>query len=429
MKSKLEKIEKNRALMEVEVEPEELDKALWQAYRKVVKKVNIPGFRKGKAPRRLVENYVGKETLLQEALEIVIPQAYTEAVNETQIEPIDYPRLEVVQAEEGKPLIFKAEVDVKPEVRLGQYKGLEVEKEEVKIEEEDVQRYLENMQQRYAKLVSVNDGAVEEGDVVTIDFEGFIEGKPFEGGQGEDFTLEIGTGFFIPGFAEQLVGAKVDEEREINVTFPSDHPNKDLAGKEAVFKVLVKEIKRKELSPLDDEFAKDVSEFETLEELKNDIRNKLKATAEQRAEEEFRRRVVEKAVEAAEVEIPEILIKRQLESIIQEIERNLKYQGLTLDKYLEMSNLTLEKLQEKYRDQAVKRVKSDLVLEAIAKAEKIEVTEEDVDEAVTRLAESYKQDPKAVKATLAAQDNLQDLKYNLLLKKTVDFLVNSVKSA
>lgn len=427
MKSNVEKIERNRVVLQVEVETGEMEKGIHQAYKKLVKKVNIPGFRKGKAPRKILENYIGKEYLLSEAADIILPNAYYDAVQENALEPIDQPEVEVVQLEDGQPFIFKATVDVKPEVKLGEYKGLEVKKKAYEVKEEDVQKFLENLQQRYAKLVNKENGNAEKGDIALIDFEGFIDGEAFPGGKGENYSLEIGSGTFIPGFEDQLIGMAAEEEKEINVTFPEDYHQEDLAGKPATFKVKIKGIKTKELSPIDDEFAKDVSEFETLEELKNDTRNKLKETAENRSQDEIRTELINKVVESSEVEIPNIMIERRIASFINDFANRVQQQGLSFEKYLELSGLSLDQLKDNYRAQAEKSVKTDLVLEAVAKKENIDVSEEELDKEVEQIAKVYRQDPKAFKAYLASQGTLDSLKQSIILDKAVDLLVEEAK--
>lgn len=423
MKATVEKLEKNRVVLEVEVEAPKLEQALDKAYRKLVRQVNIPGFRRGKAPRFILERYLGKESLYHEAIDMVIPAAYKQAVEETKIEPIDQPEVEIVQIEEGQPIIFKATVEVKPEVNLGQYKGLPVQRPEVKVTEEDIEAYLEGLQERFAQLKDVEDGAVEEGDIVSLDFKGQIDEQDYPGLKGENYPLEIGSGTFIPGFEAQLIGAKIDEEREVKVTFPANYYREELAGKEAVFTVKVRGIKRKQLAPIDDEFAKDVSEFETLEELKEDIRKRLEAQQRQRAEAEVRRQVVDKAVENAQVELPHVLVERRIAFLINDMALRLQAQGLTLDKLLEKSGKTIEQLKEDFRPQAEKDVKTELVLEAIAKAENIEVTQEEIDKEVEKMASLLKQDPERVREKMGK--DLEGLKYDIIIRKTIDFLADN----
>ncbi|MBE3580038.1 MAG: trigger factor [Thermoanaerobacteraceae bacterium] len=422
MKATVEKLEKNRVILEVEVEAPRLEQALDKAYRKLVRQVNIPGFRRGKAPRFILERYMGKEPLYHEAMDIVIPSAYREAVEETKIEPIDQPEVEIVQAEEGQPLIFKATVDVKPEVQLGQYKGIPVERPEVKVTDEDVEAFLKRLQERFAQLKDVEEGSLQEGDTAIIDFKGEVEGQDYPGLKGENYPLEIGSGTFIPGFEAQLVGAKVDEEREVKVTFPADYHRQELAGKEAVFAVKIRGIKRKQLAPLDDEFAKDVSEYETLEELKEDIRERLREEQEQRAAAEVRRQVIEKAVANAAVELPPVLVERRIGYLINDMAWRLQSQGVSLEQLMERSGKTWEQLKEEMRPQAEKDVKTDLVLEAIAKAEGMEATQEDVDREIEKMAQLLQQPLEKVRERM--EKNLEGLQYDIVINKTIDFLVN-----
>lgn len=423
MRASVAKIEKNRVQLEIEVDAPELDKALEQAYRKLVKKYTVPGFRKGKTPRRLLENYLGKAPFYDEALDLVVPEAYKDAVEETKIEPIDKPDVELVQLEEGQPLIFKVTVDVKPEVELGEYKGLELTAKEVNITEQDINNYLETLQKRTARLVAVEDGVVQEGDTVQIDFEGFIDGEAFPGGKGENFSLEIGSGTFIPGFEEQLVGAHVDEERELHVTFPSEYHQENLAGKEATFKVKVLGIKRKEFSPIDDEFAKDVSEFETLEELRQDVENKLKETAQESRKRALKNQATTKATENASVEVPLVMVDRRIDSMVRGLEQRLVSQGVDFEKYLEYTGATVETTRDNFRAQAEFDVKSELVLEAIAKAEGLTVEQEEIDREIERMARAYGQKPEVMQGLMNAQGGTESLKYDMLLNKAVEFLV------
>lgn len=421
MKATVEKLEKNRVILEVEVEAPKLEQALDKAYRKLVKQVNIPGFRKGRVPRFILERFLGKEPLYHEAIEIVVPPAYQEAVEETQIEPIDHPELEIVQMEEGRPLIFKATVEVKPEVKLGQYKGLTVHRPEVKVTEEDIEAFLKGLQERFAELKDVEEGTVEEGDMVYLDFQGQVDGQVYPELKGENYPLEIGSDTFLPGFAAQLIGARIDEEREIKVTLPDNYYQEQLAGKEAIFTVRVRGIKRKHLAPIDDEFARDVGEFENLEELKEDIRERLEARQRQRAEAEVRSQVVNQAVENAEVELPGVLVERRIGLLINDLAWRLQAQGLTLDKLLERSGKTIDQLKEEFRPRAEKDVKTDLVLEAIAKAEGITATQEDIDREIKKMAEYFKETPEKVKERL--EKDLEGLKYDIIINKTIDFLV------
>lgn len=424
MKATAEKMEKNTVVLEVEVEPEKFDRAIDQAYKKIVKKVNIPGFRKGKAPKVIIERYMGKKYLYDEAVEIIIPDAYLSAIEDTGIEPVSQPELELVQVEEGKPVIFKAKVVVKPEVKLGQYKGLEIEDPRREVGDEDIQKELEKLQNRHAKLVTLEEGAVESGDLVTIDFEGKIDGVPFEGGKADDYSLEIGSGSFIAGFEDQIVGMNINETRDISVTFPQDYGKEELAGKDAVFTVTVKLIKRKELAPLDDEFAKDVSEFDTLEELRADLANKLKQAAEAMAKRQMQKDAVSLAVENAEVDIPSEMIDNRMEEMVSSMEQRLSTQGLTLDKYLTYTNSNMDELRERVRPDAETSVRQSLIIDAVAKAENLEVTEEEITEEIGRMSGEMKQDPEVIRKILEGQNQLEFIKESILREKTVQFLVD-----
>jgi len=424
MRVNLEKIDKNKMGLEIEVETEQVERAVKQAHNKLAHKVNIPGFRKGKAPKVILERYIGKAAILEEAAEIMLLPNYAAAVKETGIEPIDRPQVEIIQLEEKKPFTFKVTVDVKPEVTLGEYKGLQVEKPNFPVTEEDVNKELERLQQRYAKLIELGEeDEIQMGDIATISFQGFVDGEPFEGGSSENHSLGIGSGSFIPGFEDQLVGAKINEKRDVKVTFPEKYHKEDLAGKEALFKVEVKGIKRKEVSPIDDEFAKDVSEFDTLAELKADITKRLEENAQRRAEAHMRSEVLNKVVDAASVEIPPVMIDTRIERMVEDFSERLQMQGLKLEQYFQFANTDLDKLKEQYRPQAEREVKTDLVLETIAKVEKIEATEEELQEELTKISLQYNQPVDKVKEALAVSGRLDMIRYGIAMNKTVDFLV------
>lgn len=422
MKVNLEKIEKNVVALQVEVEEEKFNKALEKAYKKVVQKVNIPGFRKGKAPRALVERHVGKEYLREEALDLIIPEAYFEAVQETGIEPIDKPSVDLVENEEGKPLVFKATVEVKPEVELGQYIGLEVERHFDEPSEEEINAELEKLRTRHAQLVNLEDQSAEVGDIAVIDFEGFVDEVAFPGGTGTDYSLELGSNTFIPGFEEQLVGVKVGDNKEVNVSFPENYHAAELAGKPAVFKVNVKAIKRKELAVLDDEFAKDVSEFDSLQELKDDILNRLKEAAKAQAETRLKDELVDKAVEVSQVDVPDIMVEQKIDFLLQNFEQRLKMQGLQLEDYVKFSGTDMAALRADYRSAAEKSVKIDLVLEAIAAKEKVEATEEDLEAKVAEMAAQYNSEAGVFRKWLENAGNLEPLRKSIIIDKTVDLL-------
>lgn len=421
MSVKWEKLEGNEGVLTVEVDAEKVNKGLDAAFKKVVKNITVPGFRKGKVPRVLFEKRFGVEALYQDALDILLPEAYAKAVEEAGIEPVSMPEIDIEQMEKGKSLIFKAKVTVKPEVKLGQYKGLEVEKMDTTVTDEDVENELKRLQENYAELVVKEDGTVENGDTVVIDFEGFVDGEPFEGGKAENYSLEIGSGTFIPGFEEQLVGMKAGEEKEIQVTFPDEYHAKQLAGKPATFKVKVHEVKAKQLPALDDEFAKDVDEeVETLDELKAKIRARLEEAKKNEAEAAVRNAVVEKAAANAEIDIPEVMVKNETDRMLREFDQRLQMQGLNLQMYYQFSGQDEAALREQMREDAEKRVRAALTLEAIAKAENIEVTDEEVNKELEKMAEAYKLSVDKIKELLGSLDGVkEDLKW----RKTVDFLV------
>ncbi|MGE5403990.1 MAG: trigger factor [Candidatus Saccharibacteria bacterium] len=422
MKTKLERIEGNEVALEIEVAEDKLEKAVENAYRKVAAKVNVPGFRKGKVPRQVLEAFMGKEAIFEEALEEIIPQAYSEAVEETEIEPVSQPKIDVIQMEDGKPLIFKANVVVKPEVKLGQLTGLTVEVPKVEVSEDHVNQRLETMRDRYAKLVKVEgDELAEMGDILIIDFTGYLGEEPFPGGAGQDYSLELGSKTFIPGFEEQLVGTKTGEEKDVIVTFPEDYHAEDLKGKEARFAVVIKEIKKREVAALDDDFAKDVSDFETLDELKQDIRKNLEEIASNQRESVTRSRVVASVVELSEVDIPTEMIDNQVEVLLRQFAERLAYQGLKIDDYMKLSGATLDMLQKEFRPQAEQVVRDNLVLEAAAKELKMEVTDEDFEKQVEKAAQEYGLKPEDVRQNLV--EARSRIEYGLLLDKTVEYLV------
>jgi trigger factor len=428
MKASWEKTEKNRGVLTVETDEQAVAKALDQAFKKVVKKVNVPGFRKGKVPRVIFEKRFGVEALYQDALDILLPEAYEAAVKETGIEPVDRPEIDIEQLEKGKPLIFKATVTVKPEVKLGEYKGLEVEEKDFSVKPEDVDAELEKMRKQQGQLEVVEDGTVEKGDRVIIDFEGFIDGEAFEGGKAENYTLEIGSGTFIPGFEDQLVGMKLGEEKDVEVTFPEDYHAKELAGKPAVFKVKLHEIKRLNLPELDDEFAQDVSEFDTLAELKADIEKNLNEKAEKEKENYIRNELVELAAKNAEVDIPEVMIDHEVENMLHQFEQRLMYQGLNLDLYAQFTGQDKDAIKEQFKEDAEKRVRANLVLEAIAKAENIEVTEEEIEQEIKDMAKEMGREVDDVRRILEAQGAMESVKEQLRVKKTIDLLVSNSKN-
>ncbi|WP_153123006.1 trigger factor [Peribacillus tepidiphilus] len=426
MSVKWEKLEENRGVLTVEVEAEKVNEGLDAAFKKVVKQINVPGFRKGKMPRQLFEKRFGVEALYQDALDFILPEAYANAVEEAGIEPVDRPEIDVEQMEKGKSLIFKATVTVKPEVKLGEYKGLEVEKFNTEVTDEEVENELKALQERQAELVVKEEGKAENGDTVVIDFEGFVNDEPFEGGKAENYSLELGSGSFIPGFEEQVVGMAAGEEKDIEVTFPEEYHAAELAGKPAVFKIKVHEIKTKQLPELDDEFAKDVDdEVETLAELKEKTKKRLEDSKKHEAEHHVRDTVVEKAAENAEVTIPQVMIDNEVERMINEFEQRLQMQGMNLDLYYQFSGQDEEALKGQMKEEAEKRVRVNLVLEAIADAENIEATEEDVNSEIEKMAKLYNMEVDKIKAALGS---LEGVKADLRIRKAVDFLVENSKT-
>ncbi|PAD68826.1 trigger factor [Bacillus sp. 7586-K] len=426
MSVKWEKLEGNEGVLTVEVSAEDFSNALDEAFKKVVKQVSIPGFRKGKIPRGMFEQRFGVESLYQDALDIILPKAYPDAIDEAGIEPVDRPEIDVEQIEKGKSLIFTAKVTVKPEVKLGEYKGLEVEKLDDTVTDEDVENELKQLQERHAELAVKEEGTIENGDTAVIDFDGYVDGEAFEGGAADNYSLEIGSGSFIPGFEEQLVGLAAGAEKDVEVTFPEDYHAENLAGKPAVFKVKVHEIKTKVLPELDDEFAKDVSEdVETLEELKAQTRTRLEEAKKTEAENHLRDTLVEKAAEGVEVDIPQALIDNEISRMMQEFEQRLQMQGMNLDLYFQFSGQDEEALKAQMKDDAEKRVKYNLTLEAIVKAENIEVSEEDVEAELTKMAEMYNMPIENIKQALGG--STEGLKEDLKVRKAIDFLVENSK--
>lgn len=422
-----EKQEGNKGVLTFEVSSEQFDKALDQAFQKVVKTIEIPGFRKGKVPRKIFEHRFGVESLYQDAVDIVLPDAYMKSVEEAGIEPIDQPEIDIEQIEKGKPLVFTAEVEVKPEVTLGDYKGLEVEDQDTTVTDEDVEHELEHQREHHAELVVKEDGEVVEGDTVVIDFEGFTDGEAFEGGKGENHSLEIGSGQFIPGFEEQLVGKKSGEETEVELTFPEDYHAEELAGKEAIFKVKIHEIKEKELPELDDEFAKDIDEeVETLDELKEKKKEQLEAQRKQDAENQKRESLIEQASENAQVDIPEVMVENELDQMVTEFEQRLQMQGMTLEMYSQFSGQDKEALKDQMREDAGKRVKTNLTLEAISEAENLEVTEEDINKELENMSSMYGVEIEQLKQMLGGNTDM--LEQDLKVKKAIDFLADQSKT-
>lgn len=426
MSLQVEKLEKNMAKLTVEVPAEQFEKALTTAFNKNKSRFNIPGFRKGKAPQAMVEKMYGVEVLYEDAINEALDATYGDAVTESELDVVSRPEIDVVQVEKGKELIYTATVAVKPEVTLGEYKGIEVEKASAEVSDEDIEAELKKVQEQNSRLITVEDRAVEDGDQTVVDFEGFVDGTPFEGGKGEDYPLTIGSHSFIDTFEEQLIGKNIGEECEVNVTFPEEYHAKELAGKPAVFKVTVKEIKRKELPELNDEFAGEVSEFETLEEYKNDVKAKLSLTRQKEAATENENHVVDKVVENATMDIPEPMIDSQVNNMVNDYARRMQSQGLSLEQYMQFTGMTIDTLKEQMKPQAVKRIQTRLVLEAIVKAENITVSDEAVEKEIADMAESYKMEVAQIKEYMG-ENGIEQMKEDLAVQEAVDFLVAEAK--
>jgi trigger factor len=426
MSLQVEKMEKNMAKLTIEVSAEELEKAIQGAYLKQRGQISVPGFRKGKVPRQMIEKMYGAEIFYEDAANSLIPDAYAKAYDESGLEIVSQPSIDVVQLEKGKPFIFTAEVATKPEVTLGEYKGLKVDKVSTRVTAKEVDAKLEEEQKKNARTITV-ERPVQDGDEVVLDFEGFVNGVAFEGGKGENYPLTIGSGSFIPGFEEQLIGVEAEKEVEVNVTFPEEYHAADLAGKEAVFKCTVHEIKVKELPELDDEFAAEVSEFDTLDEFKADIKAKIKEQKQAEGNRQKEDQAVEKAVANASMEIPEAMIVTQTNQMAQEFAQRMQSQGLTMEQYFQFTGLTAEKMMEELKPQAVKRIETRLVLEAIAKAENIDITDEKVDEEIAKMAEMYKMEVEKLKEYMG-EDEKKQMKADMAVQEAVKILVdNSVE--
>ena len=422
MSLQVEKLEKNMAKLTIEVPFEEFDAAVQKAYLANRGKISIPGFRKGKAPRKMIEKMYGAGIFYEDAVNDLIPEAYDKEVDASELEIVSRPKIDVVQVEPGQPFIFTAEVALRPEVTLGEYKGIEVEKQSVEVSDEEIQKVVDEEREKNARVIDVDDRAVENGDMVVLDFEGFVDGEAFDGGKGEDYDLTIGSGSFIPGFEEQLIGAQIDEETEVNVTFPEEYHAKELAGKAAVFKCTVHEIKVKELPEADDEFAMDVSEFYTLDEYKEEIRKDLAEKKEAEAKYEKEAKVIEKIVEKASMEVPDAMVDSQIDRMVDEFAGRMQAQGLTLDQYFQFTGLTFEKLSEQMRPEALKRIQNSLVLEAIVAAEQIEISEEKLNEGLEDLAKRYGMEPDQIKDNEYAREQVEK---DLQVQAAVDLVRDS----
>ena len=428
MSLQVEKMEKNMAKLTIEVSAEDLDKAMQNAYQKAKGKIAIPGFRKGKAPRKMIEQMYGKGIFLEDAANALIPEHYSKALEECDLEIVSQPEIDVVQAEPGKAFIFTAEVAVKPEVTLGDYKGLEVPKSEVEVTDEDVDAEIKKEQEKNSRTVTVEDRGAENGDITTIDFEGFVDGVAFEGGKGTDYPLTLGSGSFIPGFEDQLVGAKAGDHVEVNVTFPEEYQAAELAGKAAVFQCDVKKVEAKELPELDDDFAQDVSEFDTLAEYREDVKKNLTEKKEREARTEKENAAVDKAIENAQMEIPDAMVDTQVRQMINDFASRMQSQGLTMEQYFQFTGMTVEKMQEEMKPQALKRIQTRLVLEKIAEVENIQPTEEEVNEEISKMAEMYKMEADKLKELLGDRE-LEQMKKDMAVQKAVTLVADEAKEA
>ena len=426
MRLQVEKLEKNMAKLTIEVSAEELEKAIEKAYQKNKGKISLPGFRKGKAPRIMIERMYGKGVFLEDAANALIPGAYTEAAQESELEIVSQPSIDVTQLEAGKPFIFTAEVAVKPEVTLGEYKGVEVPKADRDVTDEEIEAELKKEQENNARTITVEDRAVENGDIVTLNFEGFVDGVAFEGGKEENYPLTIGSNTFIPGFEEQLVGVKDGEPVEVNVTFPEEYQSKELAGKAAVFKCEISKIEAKELPELDDEFAKDVSEFDTLEEYKADIRKNLTEKKEKEATRAIEDAAVDKIIENATMEIPDAMLETQAQDMVNDFARRLQAQGLSMEQYMQFTGMDAAGMREQMKPQALKRIQSRLVLEKIAEVENIQPTEEQIDEEIQKMAEMYKMEADKVKEMIGEYE-MEQMKKDLAIQQAVTLVAEAAK--
>ncbi len=427
MSLQIERLEKNMAKLTIEVSAQDFEKAVEKAYQKNKGKMSVPGFRKGKVPRQMLEKMYGAEIFFEDAANEIIPEAYAEKASECELDIVSQPKIDVVQIEKGKPFIFTAEVATKPEVELGSYKGIKVEKPSVEVTEDDINGELESVRKQNSRTIPVEDRAVKDGDITTIDFEGFVDGEAFEGGKGTDYPLTIGSHSFIDTFEEQLIGKNIGEETEVNVTFPEDYQAENLKGKAAMFKVTVKEIKAVELPEVDDDFAQDVSEFDTLDEYKEDIRKKLLEKKEADAKNEVENKAIEALIEDSKMEIPEPMIDLQVRQMAEDFARRIQSQGISVEQYFQFTGLTSEKMLGEMRPQALKRIQSRLVLEAVAKAENFEITEDDINAEIDRMAAMYNMESDKLKEMITDSDK-ENMKQDIGVQKAVDFIVENVSA-
>lgn len=424
MAVKSEQVEKNLVKLTFEVSAEKFEEGMQKAYLKNVKKINIPGFRKGKVSRAMVEKYYSPSIFYDEAINYVLPEAYDEAIKEAEIDAVAKPEIDVEKIEKGSPVVFTALVTTKPEVKLGKYKGIEIEKIEHNVTAEEVNKEIEAVRNQNARIITIEDRAVKKKDIAVIDFEGFSDGVAFPGGKGENYELEIGSNTFIPGFEDQLVGAKLGDDIDVKVTFPEEYHAADLAGKEATFKVKVKEIKKKELPELNDDFASEVSEFENLKDYKKSIKERLKKEAEEKTKNEIEDAVIDAAVAECEVDIPKAMIDEQIDRMVNDFSTRLSYQGLSLDQYLQYTGSELESMKESFREQAEKRVRASLLIEAVAKAEAIEATEEEINAKIEEMSKQYNMELDKLKEYLRPED-MDGIKKEIEFTKAIELMVEN----
>lgn len=427
MKAKVEKIENNVVKLEIRVEAEKFNEALTKAYNKNKGRYNIPGFRKGKVPMNMVKKFYGVEVFYDDAVNFAIDGSYGEALNAENIRPVDYPKVDIVELGEGKDFVYTATVTTYPEVELGEYKGLDIKKPVYEVEDAEVEKQIKDMQEKNARMEVKEDGKVEKGDIAVIDFKGYIDGTAFEGGEGHDYPLEIGSGTFIDNFEDQLVGLAVGDKKEVNVTFPESYGKEELNGKAAMFEVEIKSIKVKELPELDDEFAKEVAAVESFDELKENLKKTLEKNNDEKAEREFEEAVITAVIEGAKMDVPEVMVEKEIDAMMKDLEGRLKYQGLSLDQYMEFTGNTVEKMREFMKENAERKVKADLVLDAVAKAENIEATDEQINARALELGKIYgPKDPEKM-AKILAKAQRPMIANDIVIENTLKFIKENCK--
>ena len=423
MSVQVEKLEKNMAKLTIEVSSEEFEKAIAKAYKKNKNKISMPGFRKGKAPRAMIEKMYGKGVFYEDAANSIIPDAYADAAKESELEIVAQPEIDVTQIESGKPFIFTATVALKPEVTLGEYKGIEVEKKEVEVTDEEVDTEINRVRESNARMIDIDDRAAQDGDTVVIDFDGYVDGKQFEGGKAEDYSLVLGSHSFIDNFEEQLIGVEINGEKDVEVTFPEEYHAEDLAGKAAVFHVKVLGIKEKQLPVIDDDFAQDTTEFDTLEEYKNDIKEKLATAKEEQAKAAAQNALIDQIVESSEMDIPDAMVDFQVDQMVDEFKQRLAYQGLSLEQYVQFSGQSMDALRESMKGDALKRVQGSLVLEAIVAAENIEADEEDLKKEFEKMAQMYQMEASQIEGMIP-EEQKENMKKDIAVQKAVEFVLD-----